>query len=170
MIRRLVLHRLWIPAVVLMTTGAFIPEAREATTRMSRVSRAAGTYGSEHTDANELGGTRFRWMKWRSALHEPVRGQVLMVPIYVGRPGIADEVLRLRVRAEGHQLPTLELRKVGWVTVTCDLARVFGEDRWQSMRAVTLAFTLTPVSPGALSDWGFPGIGLGDVGWSGAPK
>ena len=168
--RRYVLHRFWLPVVVLITIAVFIPRARAATSKMSRISRAAGVYGSGGAEPNEFGGNGFRWMKRRTALHEPVRGRRLTLTLFVDRPGIENEPLTAHIRIAGVPVQSIVLRRRGWLTPTYDLVDLLGESRWRSLPVVTVAFAITrddPPGPGASDDWGLPGVGVGEVHWSG---
>lgn len=162
-LRSLVLHRAWIPAVVLITLAAFVPRAMEATSRMSRISRAVGVDGWTTGDANEFGEARFRWMKQHAVLQEPVRGRVLQVPLFIDRPGIETPPVTLRVTVAGADTPPIVVHGRGWQTATYDLYEMFGESNWKSLTAITLSFGFT----GLADDGSLPRVGLGEVHWSG---
>ena len=163
--RNLVLHRAWIPAVLILTVAALVPRAKDAANRMSRVSRAAGVLGGSAADPNEFGDKGFRWMKPHAALHEPVRGRVLSVPLFVDRPGIEAAPVTLRVTVAGVVTPAITLQEHGWRTATFNLYEILGESDWRSLRSVTLEFKFT----GLTGDVSFPGVGLGDIHWIGSP-
>ena len=165
MFRALVLHRAWIPAVVLITAAVFVPRARETTNKMSNVSRAVGVYGWSASDSNEFGTTRFRWMKPLAALHEPVRGRTIAVPLFVGRPGIEKAPIVVSIEVEGVQTTAIALQRQGWQTATFDLPELLGETEWKSLTSVTLAFQFS----GLTADVRLPIVGLGDVHWTGPP-
>lgn len=162
-VRSLVLHRAWIPAVVFVTVAAFVPRAMEATRRMARTSRAAGVYEWMPGEPNEFGDARFRWMKRRAALHEPVRGRVLQVPLFIDRPAIETSPVTVRVTVAGVDTPPIVLQRRGWQTATYNLPEMFGESDWKSLTAITLSFNFT----GLADDESLPRVGLGDVHWSG---
>jgi hypothetical protein len=162
-LRSLVLHRAWIPAVVLITVAAFVPRAMEVTSRMSRISRAVGVDAWTTGDANEFGEARFRWMKRHAALQEPVRGRVLQVPLFIDRPGIETPPVTLRVTVAGVDTPPIVVQGRGWQTATYNLYEMFGESHWKSLTAITLSFGFT----GLADDGSLPRVGLGDVHWSG---
>ena len=164
MFRALVLHRAWLPAVIIVTLAVFIPRARAATEKMSRISRAAGVYDWSAGAANEFGDTRFRWMKPHAALQEPVRGRTLSVPLFVGRPGIESSPVTLRVSVEGVRTPPIVFQKPGWQIATFDLYEMLGEPHVKSLNSVTLTFDFA----GLTADVSMPIVGLGDVHWSGA--
>jgi hypothetical protein len=163
MFRYLVLHRAWIPAVVVLTVAAFVPRAMEAMSRMSRISRAAGVYGWTTGDINEFGEARFRWMKRNAALHEPVRGRVLSVPLFSIRAGTHSAPVSIRITVAGVDTPPIVLHGRGWQTARYDLYLMFGESDWKSLRSVTLSFEFTGVG----GDESLPGVGVGDVHWAG---
>jgi hypothetical protein len=163
MFRSLVLHRAWIPAVVVVTVAVFVARAEEATDKMSRVSRAVGIYGWTGADANEFGDTRLRWMKRFAALHEPVRGSVLLVPLFIARPANEAAPVSIRVTVAGVETPPIVLHGSGWQTATYDLYLMFGESDWKSLGAVTLSFAFT----GLPDDGSLPAVGLGDLHWTG---
>lgn len=162
-LRSLVLHRAWIPAVVFITVAEFVPRAMEATSRMSRISRAVGVYERTTGDANEFGEARFRWLKRHAALQEPVRGRVLQVPLFIDRPGMDTPPVTLRVTVGGVDTPPISVQGRGWQTATYDLYEMFGESDWKSLTAITLSFRFT----GLADDGSLPRVGLGDVRWSG---
>ena len=162
-LRSLVLHRAWIPAMVLITVAAFVPRAMEATSRMSRISHAVGVDEWTTGNANEFGETRFRWMTRHVALQEPVRGRVLQVPLFIDRPGIETPPVTLRVTVAGVDTPPIVVQGRGWQTATYNLAEMFGESDWKSLTAITLSFGFT----GLADDRSLPRVGLGDVHWSG---
>ena len=163
MFRSLVSHRAWVPAVVVITVAVFVPRAKEATNRTSGISRAAGVYGWTIGEANEFGEARFRWMKRHAALHEPVRGGVLQVPLFIDRPGSETPPVTLRVTVAGVDTPPIVVQGRGWQTATYNLYEMFGESDWKSLTAITLSFGFT----GLADDGRLPRIGLGDVHWSG---
>jgi hypothetical protein len=163
MFRYLVLHRAWIPAVVVLTVAAFVPRAMEATSRMSRISRAAGVYGWTTGDINEFGEARFRWMKRNAALHEPVQGRVLSVPLFNARTATEIAPVMIRVKIAGVDTPPIVLHGGGWQTARYDLYLMFGESDWKSLRSVTLSFEFR----GLADDGSLPEVGLGDVHWTG---
>ena len=164
MFRAWVLHRVWIPAVALVTVAVFVPRAMEATSKMSRISRAAGVHGwTTIADASEFGETRFRQIKRFAALHEPVQGRIVMVPLFVDGPDVETTPVTIRVTVGGVDTPPLVLQRRGWQTATYDLVELFGESRWRSRRAVTLSFGFT----GLAEDVSLPIVGLGDVHWRG---
>ena len=163
MFRSLVLHRAWIPAVVLVTAAVFVPRAMEATSKMSRTSRAVGVDGWTTTNANEFGGTRFRWMKRHAVLLEPVRGRMLLVPLFNGRPATETTPVSIQVTVAGVDTPPVVLQGTGWQTASYDLYLMFGESDWKSLRSVTLSFAFI----GLPDDGSLPGVALGDIHWIG---
>lgn len=161
------MHRAWIPAVLIVVTSAFVPRALDATARNARIGRIAGTFGSDGAPQNEFGDSRFRWMKRVAALQEPVYGTRLQVPLFVGRPGIEGQALRLRVTVSGRSGPSLTLRQPGWVTLDLDLISLMGENEWRTAPSVRIAFHFEPADPSAAFEMGHPGVGLAQAHWSG---
>ena len=102
-------------------------------------------------------------MNRRAALQEPVRGRVLQVPLFIDRPGIETPTVTLHVTVAGVDTPPIVVHGRGWQTATYNLDEMFGESDWKSLTAITLSFGFT----GLADDGSLPGVGLGDVHWSG---
>ena len=164
------LHRVWVPAVVLLTVLVLVPRVIATVRESERVSRAAGVYAWERTSATGPA-TKFRWTKGRSALREPVRGALLTIPIYLARPDIDSQPVNLLVTVDGSRAEPITLTTNGWRLVTFDLIGLVGEARWKSLRTVTLEFdvrpTVVPHAAGNSSDRRELGVGLAAVEWSG---
>jgi hypothetical protein len=102
-------------------------------------------------------------------IREPVRGQILRVPVYLARPDVPGREVSLALRIGGVHVPTIQLSRNGWHVFTYDLRALWGEQRWTTETTVTLLVTVSPpVVPervGGSSDSRELGVGLGEIQW-----
>jgi O-antigen ligase len=172
---RALAHPAWIPVVVVITLAAAVPRAIAAAREGEPRARAAGVYGWEPAPPNEAWpeGTTFRWTRERAAVREPVRGRVMLLPVFMARPDIDSQPVVVDVKIAGLAVPSLTFTQNGWHVHAYDLAALLGEERWRSHRTVTVEFLVhPPVVParvGPSNDTRELGIGLGAVGWSSRP-
>jgi hypothetical protein len=172
--RSRLLHPAWGLAVAVLTLILAVPRAIAARDVDARESRAAGVYAWEPAPPSDIapGQTRFRWTRARAALREPVRGSVLTVPVFLTRPDVPTQPVRLQLRIGGAFVEPVTFVRNGWHVLTYDLTTVLGRERSTSQRAITLEFSVTPpVVPariGPSDDTRELGVGLGVVQWSGS--
>ena len=173
-VRTVLLHPASVAVVAVVTVVAAVPRLLAAARADDpAVSRAAGVYGWETAPSSDDAppDPRFRWTRGRGALREPVRGSVLTLPLYLARPDVPPQPITVQVTIDGVSADLVMLTKNGWHVLSYDLVAVLGNDRWRSLRTVTLEFTVNPpVVParvGPSDDRRELGVGLGEVRWSG---
>lgn len=170
LVQRVLMHRAWLPIVGLVTLGAV------ATTLALRAATPvpvafAGCYGPEKGPVSGVAPDGvFRWTKQTAAIKVAVRGPVLVVPVYLARPDIADGPIGVRITLDGVHTSDVRFSGNGWHTLGYDLVEIAGAAAWSRMRSLTVTFDVSrTVRPSALfasDDHRDLGIGLGDPKWS----
>ncbi len=176
--QRIVSHRLWLPAVAIVTTAFLAPRANDAADRMSRVGRVAGVWGWEQAAEPVpagTGGTGFRWTKPTAVVREPIRGSRIQIALWLVRPDPLSQPVTVEIKVGRAASQRLTLSRNGWHLVGFDLVGLLGEARWRSQGTITLTITATPVFVPAIAgvsgDTRQIGVGLGEIIWSGpAPE
>lgn len=164
------MHRAWMPIVVVATLGAV------ATTLAMRAAAPvpivfAGCYGPEKGPVSGVAPDGvFRWTKRTAAIKVAVRGPVLVVPVYLARPDIADGPIDVRITLDGVHTSDVRFTSNGWHTLGYDLVGLSGAAAWSRMRSLTVTFDVSrTIRPSALfesDDHRDLGIGLGEPRWS----
>jgi O-antigen ligase len=163
------LHRAWIPSVLLVTFMAAVPRVRTSAEPDSSSSHASGLYGWESGPAIDgaPADVRFRWTRGHAIVREPVQGPVLRVPFYVPQA----HPVTVEAKVGGVDVAPVTFSQTGWHTQSYDLVALLGEQAWQSKRVISLELKVSPVfvpaEAGASSDTRELGVGLGVLTWGG---
>jgi hypothetical protein len=166
---RILLHRAWPPIVVVATLGIVLATLALRAAPASPV--FAGCYGPEvGPRAAAAPDGVFRWTKRTAAVKLPVGGRVLIVPVYLARPDIAEGPIDVDVTLGGLRTGRVRFGRNGWHVLSYDLAEIAGAANWSRLRSLTLTFdvsrTVRPSDRAASTDHRDLGIGLGQPRWS----
>ena len=119
-------------------------------------------------------GTPFRWTSHSAHLLEPMTGDAVHIPIYVGRPDVPGATIPLTISIGGIALTETVLDRGGWYDFSYYLPPIVGPDdlaaRWQG--SVWIDFdvgsTIVPSAVFDSDDGRRLGVGVGAVEWSDA--
>jgi len=149
MMKAALLHRFWLPAVIVVVLAAFVPRALASVERYKNQGRAVGFSSWQTADAGPDTTGRFRWVDKHAAWREQVDGSVLIIPIFVDRPDVRFDVLINGVAID-HPISK------GWSQVTCDVVKLLGAEKWKSKPMLTMEFRASRF-----------GVGVGEIRWQG---
>ena len=168
-VQRLLMHRAWVPlavAITLVVAVATIVLRADTETVVF-----AGCYAPEvGPQAGAVPDGVFRWTRGMAAVKVPVRGRVLIAPVYLARPDLADGPIDVRVTLDGLHSTDVRFTANGWHVLAYDLAEIAGEAGWSRLDALTVTFHVSrTVRPSVIfgsDDHRDLGIGLGEPRWS----
>lgn len=172
MLRKLLLHRMWLPAVAVIMLVAFVPRAKASVDRYAFQGRAVGFYNWETAEPRPDESSRYRWTSGHAAWRERVEGAALTIPIYLQRSDVAPgSPVNLDVAINGVLIDRLKLESNGWSDLTYNVVQLLGKTRWETAPMLTVEFRVHPTiaadKNGVSSDERELGVGVGEFRWSG---
>lgn len=165
---RLAPARRWTAIAVVAYVVLLIPAIGRATDVAAQASTGLHAWETGTTRPPGSRKREYRWTRKEAFLREPVRGDVLHLPIYLARPDLDRGPVVVELRVEGRPLDRFELGKNGWHVRRYDLRDL--SDRSFVSIHVAVDRVFVPTDFGSAHDARTLGVALGPAWWQRASR